>query len=40
MQVTITFKKVSCGTEVNITQEGVPDTMESSTAGVDTVTIT
>ncbi|HSS66042.1 MAG TPA: SRPBCC family protein [Gammaproteobacteria bacterium] len=25
MQVTITFDKVSCGTEVNITQEGVPD---------------
>jgi len=25
MQVTITIKKVSCGTEVNITQEGVPD---------------
>jgi hypothetical protein len=25
MQVNITFKKVSCGTEVNITQEGVPD---------------
>ena len=25
MQVTITFKKVSGGTEVNITQEGVPD---------------
>jgi uncharacterized protein YndB with AHSA1/START domain len=25
MQVTITFKKVSVGTEVNITQEGVPD---------------
>jgi uncharacterized protein YndB with AHSA1/START domain len=25
MQVTVTFKKVSCGTEVNITQEGVPD---------------
>jgi uncharacterized protein YndB with AHSA1/START domain len=25
MQVTITFKKVSCGTEMNITQEGVPD---------------
>lgn len=25
MQVTITFSKVSCGTEVNITQEGVPD---------------
>jgi len=25
MQVTITLKKVSCGTEVNITQEGVPD---------------
>ncbi|WP_308368096.1 MULTISPECIES: SRPBCC domain-containing protein [unclassified Microbulbifer] len=25
MQVTITFKEVSCGTELNITQEGVPD---------------
>ena len=25
MQVTVTFKKVSVGTEVNITQEGVPD---------------
>jgi len=25
MQVTITFKNVSVGTEVNITQEGVPD---------------
>ena len=25
MQVTITFKKVSCGTELNIVQEGVPD---------------
>jgi len=25
IQVTITLKKVSCGTEVNITQEGVPD---------------
>jgi len=25
MHVTITFKKVSCGTEVNITQKGVPD---------------
>jgi uncharacterized protein YndB with AHSA1/START domain len=25
MHVTITFEKVSCGTEVNITQEGVPD---------------
>jgi uncharacterized protein YndB with AHSA1/START domain len=25
MQVTITFKKVSCGTEVNIVQENVPD---------------
>ena len=24
MQTTITFKKVSCGTELNITQEGVP----------------
>ena len=27
MQVTILFKKVFCGTEVNITQEGVPDTI-------------
>lgn len=27
MQVTITFKKVSCGTELNITQEGVPDSI-------------
>lgn len=25
MQVTITVKEVSCGTELNITQEGVPD---------------
>jgi uncharacterized protein YndB with AHSA1/START domain len=25
MHVTITLKKVSCGTEVNITQEGVPE---------------
>jgi uncharacterized protein YndB with AHSA1/START domain len=25
MQVTITFKKVSCGTELHVTQEGVPD---------------
>jgi uncharacterized protein YndB with AHSA1/START domain len=25
MQVTVTLKKVSCGTELNITQEGVPD---------------
>jgi uncharacterized protein YndB with AHSA1/START domain len=25
MVVTITFSKVSCGTELNITQEGVPD---------------
>jgi uncharacterized protein YndB with AHSA1/START domain len=25
MQVTITLKKVSCGTELSITQEGVPD---------------
>jgi uncharacterized protein YndB with AHSA1/START domain len=25
MQATILFKKVSCGTEVTITQEGVPD---------------
>lgn len=25
MQTTVTFKSVSCGTEVQITQEGVPD---------------
>jgi len=25
MQVTITFKKVSCGTELDIVQDGVPD---------------
>jgi len=25
MNVTITLKKVSCGTELNVTQEGVPD---------------
>jgi uncharacterized protein YndB with AHSA1/START domain len=25
MQNTVTLKKVSCGTEVNITQEGIPD---------------
>jgi hypothetical protein len=25
MQVAITLKKVSCGTELNIVQEGVPD---------------
>lgn len=25
IQVTVTFKKVFCGTEVNITQEGIPD---------------
>lgn len=25
MTVTLTFKKVSCGTELNITQEGIPD---------------
>ena len=25
MQVTVTFKQVSCGTELDITQEGVPD---------------
>jgi uncharacterized protein YndB with AHSA1/START domain len=25
MQVTVTLKKVSCGTELNVTQEGVPD---------------
>jgi uncharacterized protein YndB with AHSA1/START domain len=25
MQTTITLKKVSCGTEVNIVQEGIPD---------------
>jgi len=25
MRMTVTFKQVSCGTELNITQEGVPD---------------
>ena len=25
MRVTVTFKKVSCGTELNVVQEGVPD---------------
>jgi hypothetical protein len=25
MQTTITLKKVSCGTEVNVLQEGVPE---------------
>jgi uncharacterized protein YndB with AHSA1/START domain len=25
MQVTVTLKKVSCGTELNVVQEGVPD---------------
>jgi uncharacterized protein YndB with AHSA1/START domain len=25
MNVTVTLKKVSCGTEIHITQEGVPD---------------
>ena len=25
MQVTVTFKKVSCGTELTVVQEGVPD---------------
>ena len=25
MQVTVTLKKVSCGTELNIVQEGVPE---------------
>ena len=25
MQVTVTFKKVSVGSEIHITQEGVPD---------------
>lgn len=25
MQMTITLEKVSCGTEINITQEGIPD---------------
>jgi len=25
MQVTVTLKAVSCGTELNVTQEGVPD---------------
>ena len=25
MQVTVTLKKVSCGTELNVVQEGIPD---------------
>ena len=25
MQVTVTLRKVSCGTELDVTQEGVPD---------------
>ncbi len=25
MQVTVTFKKVACGTELKVTQEGIPD---------------
>lgn len=25
MQVTVTFRKLSCGTELNVTQEGIPD---------------
>jgi uncharacterized protein YndB with AHSA1/START domain len=25
MQVTVTFRKVSCGTELSVVQEGVPD---------------
>lgn len=25
MQVTVTFKGVACGTEIDITQEGIPD---------------
>ena len=25
MNVTVTFKKVSCGTELNVVQEGIPD---------------
>jgi uncharacterized protein YndB with AHSA1/START domain len=25
MNVTVTFKKVMCGTELNVTQEGIPD---------------
>jgi uncharacterized protein YndB with AHSA1/START domain len=29
MQVTVALKEVSCGTEVNITQEGVPDVIPS-----------
>ena len=27
MQTTVTLKKVSCGTEINIVQEGVPDSI-------------
>jgi uncharacterized protein YndB with AHSA1/START domain len=36
MQTTITLKKVSCGTELNVVQEGVPSVIpaETSMAGV------
>jgi hypothetical protein len=27
MHITVILTKVSCGTEVNITQEGIPDTI-------------
>src|SRR5882724_7238127 len=35
MKVTVIFKKVSCGTDVNITQQGIPDVIpvESCTLG-------
>ena len=29
MQTTVSLKKVSCGTEVHIVQEGIPDTIPS-----------
>jgi uncharacterized protein YndB with AHSA1/START domain len=31
IQVTVTLKKVSCGTELNIVQEGLPDAIPSET---------
>jgi uncharacterized protein YndB with AHSA1/START domain len=34
MKVTVTFKKVSCGTELTVVQEGVPDVIESSASRV------
>ena len=32
MQTTITLKKVSCGTELNVVQEGIPDVLSTAEA--------